>query len=1134
MKVKNKNFVGIMMLAIMLLFGLSSTAKAAAVIAYSGTITIANNATQSVSLGGDITISGAAADMVSGSTVSIACPAGLRFDTNNVAININSNVTCTGFTVSVFTGTGYVSGYKTDGTEIKLNVTSSATGTIKFAGSGSVTEFAVLPTAATASAGTLNVAGQTFTVTTNGGTTSPLAQSIGSISILEPPAIVSATLVSGTAADVLFSTNVLATSTALGANAADDTTDGTPVFLITTGNGTATAITTVSGTSALDATNKALLHITGITGTIYTGNNIAFQDPSGKKITNALGAINGPATSPAVPINPANPIITSVVIGNAPKYTGDAATADAAWNNVSTFTATVTATASSVVKVRVPNGTVATTGITWTATGTDASVKSDDGLGVGTMLMPSGGSTVVTATLSNNSLCATANTVITGTVQASLDNFLSSTSSTSGDLIIDRKQPVITGTPTSPSRYSMVGLFSEDIDSTTVVPTGFKLDGDNSLGGADGANIVSVQLGSDKKTFTLTTNLLNNATNNKIAATTTIKDLAGNEALTTASSAFTTQGTASTKTSITGLGITSAAAGSMIISNSDTVSVTVEGPTGLVSSVKARLVNGTTGVTLTNFAGTFSEYGIGQYRGTIQAPNPIPTGTTSVKAQGTMDSVQYTESSESLTVDNTAPTLTSAVGAGTTAALLTFSKEMHYATSNLAITTTGNYKVNTSVTPTAAIFRSPNQVVLQFAAVTPGSTVTIDVNSLAAPSGIQDLTFNIVPDTGVIGVDKATYTAPAADTVAPTILGVTVGADNKTVTATMTDAAGSAAVDISNDMTTTKTKVTQVLKGVVPQSGVITNNASAVQSIFTADTALANGTDYTVVVQATDLAANVATRTSTFTVCGDPVATATPATVAPGGTSTVSATGAVGPITAAITTDTSGGATISGSGPWTVTAGPGSTVATTIVVTVTDACSGRTDDVTITVSAQCVLTVSATKSAVNGEKISVSASGGVLPYVYELTTATATGAAIDPVSGDYLAPSVSGSTVETETIKATDANGCSGTTTVKITTDAVAVTTTGSGTSVTISGGTGATFAIKDGVGAVTAGGVYTSTEDGVGIVRVTKGTETADVIIKVASGICTVESPVMVQDVNMDGSVGLGDLTPVIDKILE
>ena len=1119
----------------MLFFGLSSTAKAAAVIAYSGTITIANNATQSVSLGGDITITGAAADMVMGSTVSIACPSGLRFDTNNVAININSNVTCTGFTVSVFNDTGYVNGYKTDGTEIKLNVTSSAAGTIKFAGTGSGTDyFAVLPTAATATAGTLNVTLQTFTVTTNAGTDTPVAKSIGSISILEPPVIVSATLVSGTAADVLFSTNISGTSTALGANAADDTTDGTPVFLITTGNGTATAITTVSGTSARDASNNALVHITGITGTIYTGNEIAFQKPSGKNFTNALGAIDGPATSTAVPINPANPSITSVVIGNAPRYTGDAASADAAWNTVSTFTATVTATGSSVVKVRVPNGTVATTGITWTATGTDASVKSTSG-GIGTMLMPAGGSTVVTATLSGNSLCATNNTVITGTVQASLDSFTSiGATSTSGDLIIDRKRPVITGTPTSPSRYSMVGLFSEDIDSTYVVPTGFKLGGDNSAGGADGANIVSVQLGSDKRTFTLTTNLLSNATNNTIAATTTIKDLAGNRADTTASSAFSTQGAASTKTSITGLATTSAAAGSMIISNNDTVSVTVEGPTGLATSVKARLVNGTTGVTLTNFAGTFTEYGIGQYRGTITA-GTIASGTTSVKAQGTMDLVQYTESSESLTVDNTAPTVTSAQGAGTTAILVTFSEQMN---NNVALTATASYSIIGSLSGTRApsttgIFRSPNQVVLQTTG-TPtiaGETVIVDV----AATDVRDLTFNSVSFGSDLNlVDRAQYTSSAADTVAPTISGVTVGADNKTVTATMTDVAGSAAVDISNDMTTTKTKVTQVLKGVVPQDGVITNNASAVQCIFTANTALENGSDYTVVVQATDLAGNLATRTSAFTVCGDPVATADPLTVAPGGTSTVSATGAQGPLTAAIATDTSGGATISGSGPWTVTAGPGSaTEETQIVVTVTDGCSSRTDDVTITVSKICVLTVSATKSAVNGEKISVSASGGVLPYVYELTTATATGAAIDPVSGDYLAPAA-GATAETETIKATDANGCSGTATVKISTDAITVTTTGSGTaSVTISGGTGATFAILDGVGSVT-GGVYTSAADGVGVVQVTKGTETAKVIIKVASGICTVESPVAVQDVNMDGAVDVNDLTPVIDKILE
>ena len=317
-------------------------------------------------------------------------------------------------------------------------------------------------------------------------------------------------------------------------------------------------------------------------------------------------------------------------------------------------------------------------------------------------------------------------------------------------------------------------------------------------------------------------------------------------------------------------------------------------------------------------------------------------------------------------------------------------------------------------------------------------------------------------------------------------------------------------------------------------SGTITNDTANVACIFTPDSPFVPGT-YVINLEVADLAGNNALRNVSFTVLGPPTCTADPSPITIlGGTSTITASGGLPPYTAAITDDTTGGATLTGSGPWTLT--PGATQGS-VTVTVSDSQTpARTCDVTVAY-APCELTLSTTKSAVNGEKISVGATGGVLPYVYELTTATVTGAAIDPVSGDYLAPSVSGSTVavETETIKATDANGCSGTTTVAISTDAVEITEiTGSGTdTVTITGPEGATCAIDDGVGTVT-NCVYTSTEDGVGVVKVTNGTEWAKVIIKVEGGICTVESPVMVQDVNMDGAVNINDLTPVIDKILE
>jgi len=170
---------------------------------------------------------------------------------------------------------------------------------------------------------------------------------------------------------------------------------------------------------------------------------------------------------------------------------------------------------------------------------------------------------------------------------------------------------------------------------------------------------------------------------------------------------------------------------------------------------------------------------------------------------------------------------------------------------------------------------------------------------------------------------------------------------------------------------------------------------------------------------------------------------------------------------------------------------------------------------------------------VNGEKISVAATGGVMPYVYDLVTTTPTGGSIDPLSGDYSVPKA-GATEVTETIRAIDTAGCLGTTTVKISTDTVAVTTTGSGTPfVVINGPVGSTYTIDDGVGTVTSGGVYSSAEDGIGIVKVSKGDEWAKVVIKVKNGICTVIEPTPVQDVNMDGTVDVNDLTPVIDWIL-
>jgi len=338
-----------------------------------------------------------------------------------------------------------------------------------------------------------------------------------------------------------------------------------------------------------------------------------------------------------------------------------------------------------------------------------------------------------------------------------------------------------------------------------------------------------------------------------------------------------------------------------------------------------------------------------------------------------------------------------------------------------------------------------------------------------------------------------------------------------------------------------------------------------------------------------DLAGNFAVRTQAFSVCGMPSAMANPETVKPKETSQVSVSGSLGPYTAEITSDTSGGASISGSspGPWTVTAGPGSpSEETQIVVTVTDSCSGQTSVVTITVNKQCILTVSASKSAANGEKISVRATGGTPPYVFELTTFTPASAPylakgssmtietptslgkIDPLSGDYLAPSAgSPGSATIATIQAEDVNGCTGATTVKISPMALAVTTevvadkvyfsvsTGTagssqiaprsealftddsiriGDAISTTGMEGVTAEVLNDCGSVDGSGVYTAPPEKncIADVKLTKGEEWAKVFILVKEGIPEVIEGIKVEDVNMDTVVDGSDLTPIIDWI--
>jgi hypothetical protein len=355
------------------------------------------------------------------------------------------------------------------------------------------------------------------------------------------------------------------------------------------------------------------------------------------------------------------------------------------------------------------------------------------------------------------------------------------------------------------------------------------------------------------------------------------------------------------------------------------------------------------------------------------------------------------------------------------------------------------------------------------------------------------------------------------------------------VTVYITDDSGKEAVDISQDVNASKTKITSVTKDGKVVNGTVTNDVAKVACLFTPASGIFDQGDYLVNLSAADRTGNSGLLSTSFSVYGAPSCSADPSTITTSsGDSSISVSGGKPPYNAEITSDTTGGASLKGSSPtWRLT--PGFS-AGSMTVRLSDSQSPvQTCDVSVTYSPCQFGQLYPTKSAVNNEKILIDASGGTPPYVYQLMTYPPTGGAIDLLSGDYLAPAA-GETQEIENIQAVDAGGCIATTILKISTSSVSVTTSGSGTaSVTINGGTGATYTIDDGVGvgSVTSGGVYTSSSDGVGVVKVSKSGEWAKVIIRVENGICTVIEPIPVQDVNMDTQVNVNDLTPVIDWIL-
>jgi hypothetical protein len=1182
MRAKTLYISGIMMLAIMLLCGLAATADATVVVAAPGvSITIANRAITSQKFGGDITITGTASDMALSTTISLILPSGLKFDTSNVALQIGTNISCTGgFAVSHFTGTGYTSGYSSDGRTIKLNVDSTPTtgsGTIKFRSNMLTTDdLAVVPV--NPSNTSIDSTGLQFSVVTNGDTGYPVTTTVGTINILKVPTILSATCIDSTHFTIQFNCTIdLSTatghSTALGSG--KDYSTASSIYGLYIGNA-ATPVT--NATAFIDSSDPTKVNVTIYTGAIRLDNTSTIQTTTtSQQFVNAKDTATTPTITsihtdaPHTAINiicfvdcwgSTGITVSKTTVGCSTGFidplTGRASNSATYCPFVAgrpldsnsqilddAFITTIYTCSGFAYKVRLAYYSATTT---VPLTSNNNAWQADCVSGSTTVLFDdtsSSGKHSITGANNDGALqiyfqlkdgLGNSNSNLASgysgqiKVQASLDDFATTSGIISSDPItVDRIVPTVDSSvanaPKATSNTTVQVIFSEAVKKSTVeVSSAFNVE---SPIGTDRA-VQAVSLGSDNKTTTITSTVMPpGCKSSKIITSpvsevglgttpTYVTDLVGNRCAET-SSIFTSLGECWDNITVTQPSTTPPR-----VANGNILTVQVNTETS--ATVQVRLANSTNASTTTSYwdtgAVTLTEVTTGVYRTVSTFPTVNASASSgSIKVIASTDEfATRTIDDETVTLDNTGPSLVSANAIGNRNVLVNFNETLYTASSSV---TASNFSISptTGVVGISSATAQPSKtaVLLSFTGTaSTGITYTVTANS----SVKDETTIN-----GVGTANSATFTTTGPDTTAPTISSIEGDADDCRITVCFTDNSGSAAVD------TNCTRINSVTKGGTTVSGTITCDATNACCTFTPTHCPLEAGTYVVNLTVCDLAGNTALLSISFTVYGNPACSANPATITiSGGTSTITASGGLAPYTAAITSDTTGGATLTGSS-LTFILTPGTTAGSN-AVTITDSQS-RTSTCTVTYT-PCVLTVAATKSAANNEKILVGANGGTPPYVFELTTTQPTGAAIDPVSGDYLAPAA-GATAETETIKATDPNGCTGETTVKISTDSIAITSYGSGTSfVVITGPDGATYTIDDGVGSVTSIGVYTSAEDGVGIVKVSKGGEWTKVVIRVENGICTVIEPTPAQDVNMDGAVDVNDLTPVIDWILK
>ena len=299
--------------------------------------------------------------------------------------------------------------------------------------------------------------------------------------------------------------------------------------------------------------------------------------------------------------------------------------------------------------------------------------------------------------------------------------------------------------------------------------------------------------------------------------------------------------------------------------------------------------------------------------------------------------------------------------------------------------------------------------------ILPSTPVTLAVNdqhTFSASGGVGTYTYSVTVGSGTINSSTGVYTAPATtetDTVKVTDSLGNTSTNTVTVNAALAISPTTKTLAVNDTFTFTATG------GVLPYTYSVTSGSGAINSSTGAYTAPASTETDTVKV--TDSLGN--TSTSTVTINAALAISPMTKTLAVNDGFTFTASGGVGSYTYSVTSGS--GSINSGTGAYTA---PASTETDTVKVTDT---YGNTSTATVTINAALAISPSGFISLIQTGTQTYTATGGVPPYTYSVSSGTGT---INSSTGVYTAPS----SVEVDTVKVTDSVGNTSTDTVQITT----------------------------------------------------------------------------------------------------